>query len=139
MYTFKLEYMLTFWAFCQFLKLVSSPIRSWDSGILNFILWNWKYFFVPTSNIFKLNLKIYNINWNLQIIILSQSYHLLHIKQAWKKGYFLLLHNKCYVWNPYFANQKCWSVHLEGRGEGVWKSVLFENVDIFGWPLMPFY
>ncbi len=37
----------------------------------------------------------------------------------------MLLHNKYYAWNPYFGNQKCWSVQLEGNGEGVWKSVLF--------------
>ncbi len=52
----------------------------------------------------------------------------------------MLLHNKYYVWNPYFGNQKCWCVHLEGRGIGGLKKVYclytHENVDIFGWPLI---
>ncbi len=56
-------------------------IRSWDSGILilcceieQIVLF------------FKLNWDVYNINKNLQTITPSQTYQLLHIKQAWKKG-----------------------------------------------------
>ncbi len=50
----------------------------------------------------------------------------------------MLVHNKCYAWNPYFGNQKCWSVHLEGRGSGfekVYCLYTHGNVDIFGWLL----
>ncbi len=52
----------------------------------------------------------------------------------------MLLHNRCYAWNPYFGNQKCWSVHLEGRGsEKVYCLYTHENADIFGWPLSKWY
>ncbi len=133
--------MLTFRAFCQFLKLLSSPIRSWDSGISNFILWNWTYlFFVPTRNIFKLNLKVYNINWNLQIIILSQTYPAITCYISnWLK---IRVNFCCCTINVMrethiFGTQKCWSVHLEGRGsEKVYCLYNHEHVDILGWPLI---
>ncbi len=44
------------------------------------------FFFGPTRNIFELNVEVYNVNWNLQIIIHNQRYHLFHIIQVWKKG-----------------------------------------------------
>ncbi len=38
--------------------------------------------------------------------------------------------------NPYLGNQKCWSVYFEGRGRGSEKVYTYENVNIFGWPLI---
>ncbi len=42
------------------------------------------YFFVPTRNIFKLNLKVYNINCNLQIIIFGKAF-IFYISNRFKR------------------------------------------------------
>ncbi len=126
MYTFDSKYMLTCWAVCQFLKLISSPIRSWDIGILNFILWNSPYCLcINTKYIFILNLEVYIINCN---VICRLSYiakgMICHITD-FKYWIIFLLHNKCAEWTHTFATSQCWSVHFRGRGGGVWKSVRF--------------
>ncbi len=57
----------SFLAFCQFLKPVSSHIRSCDFfNFFYFILWNSTYFHGEQKKYtIKLNLEVYNINFNL--------------------------------------------------------------------------
>ncbi len=124
---------MTYWAFCQFFKFVSSPIRSWDSGILNVILWNWTYYFVPTRNIFKLIFEVYNFNWHLQIIILSQSRLARMVNVCCCIIIVMLL--ETHILGP--TNVGLYTLRGGGRGsKKVYCLYTHEHVDIRGWSLI---
>ncbi len=132
---------MTFWDFWQFLKLISSPIRNWDFGLLNFVLWNWTSIICEHKAYLQNNVGIRNINCNLYIIIHSQNYRLSHTKQTGNfrrhVNFFgctinVVVH-KSLVSEPQSVCSIC---TLEGKGVyKVYCLYTCGNVDIFGWPL----